>query len=270
MTDQLAAAAPEDGAVLQNVAVRPAWIHLFLDTPVAGYVEAVEFWAAVTGCEVSPARGENDQFVTLLPAHGHPWLKLQSIAGPEASMHLDVDSADCPAAVQESRELGASDAWTYHDVAVMRSPGGLLFCHTVTDESDRPWMERGGLDVVADQICLDVPARKWEAEVDFWRRLTGRHLERGLRPEFALLGDPDPAGPPRILLQRLGGDAARVTAHLDLAVRDRQGQARRHERLGARRVRDFERWTVMRAPSGHTYCLTDRDPRTGRVHRGRS
>lgn len=245
--------------------MRPAWITLFLDTPVANWEPALEFWATVTGCAVSPARGENDQFVTLLPARGDSWVRLQAVAGPDPGMHLDLDSTDRLAAVEQSRRLGARDAWTYHDVAVMRSPGGFLFCHTLTDQTELPRMDRDSLDVVADQICLDIPARSWEVEVDFWHRLTGRTLERGRRLEFAFLGDPDPAGPPRILLQRLDDDAARVTAHLDLAVRDRRHQVRSHERLGARRVEDYERWTVMHAPSGHTYCLTDRDPSTGRV-----
>ena len=118
---------------------------------------------------------------------------------------------------------------------------------------------------IADQVCLDIPPRLWDVEVEFWRAFTGRPLEPGGRPEFGFLGDPDPSGPPRILLQRLDDDAPRVMAHLDFAVRDRQAQIRHHESISARRIDDFERWTQMRAPSGHVYCLTDRDPGTGRI-----
>jgi len=76
----------------------------------------------------------------------------------------------------------------------MRSPGGVLYCHTVGEEGGQPRMDRSGLDAVADQVCLDIPPRLWDVEVDFWRALTGRPLEQGLRPEFAFLGDPDPGG----------------------------------------------------------------------------
>lgn len=147
----------------------------------------------------------------------------------------------------------------------MRSPGGLLYCHTLPD-SEPPRMDRGGLDVIADQVCLDIPPRLWDAEIEFWRALTGRPFEQGLRPEFIVLRDSDPGGPARILMQRLDDEAPRVRAHLDFAVSDRPTQIRRHVSLGARRIEDFERWTQMRAPSGHVYCLTDRDPATGRVH----
>ncbi|MFT4085515.1 MAG: VOC family protein [Nocardioides sp.] len=243
----------------------PAWIHLFLDTPVERWAEAVEFWSAVTGTQVSPARGEDGQFVTLLPAEGDPWLKLQAVpAGPR--IHLDLDTSDRAAAVATARQLGGAVAWTYHDVVVMRSPGGLLFCHTLRDASARPHLHRAG-GVAADQVCLDIPARLWDAEVRFWQAITGRDLESSSRPEFAFLGDPDPAGPIRLLLQRLDDDAPEVSAHLDLAVTDRRGEVGRHLRLGAERVAEEGSWTVLRAPSGHVYCLTDRDPRTGRVAR---
>jgi hypothetical protein len=242
----------------------PTWITLFLDVPTDRWPLAVEFWAAATGCDVSRRRGENDQFVTLLPAQGHPWLKLQAITETDARIHLDVDFPDRRAAIAASHSLGGHDAWTYEGVAVMRSPGGLLYCHTLPD-SEQPHIDRTGLDAIADQVCLDIPPQLWDVEVEFWRALTVRPLEPGRRPEFAVLADSDPGGPPRILLQRLKDDAARVSAHLDFAVRDREAKIGHHESLGARWLADFEGWTQMQAPSGHLYCLTDRDPRTGRV-----
>ncbi|HEX2286593.1 MAG TPA: VOC family protein [Mycobacterium sp.] len=242
----------------------PTWITVFLDVPADRWPSAVEFWATVTGCDVSRRRGENDQFLTLLPTQGHPWLKMQAITETGARIHLDLDHPDRRAAVEASRSLGGRHAWTYEGVAVMRSPGGLLYCHTLPD-GEQPHIDRTGLDAIADQVCLDIPPRLWDVEVEFWRALTGRPLETGMRPEFAFLGDPDPGGPPRILLQRLDDDAPRVSAHLDFAVRDRQAQVRHHESLGARRLAAFERWTQMQAPSGHVYCLTERDPGTGRI-----
>lgn len=243
------------------------WIHLFLDTPAERWDPGVTFWSEVTGGRASRARGEQGQFVTLLPERGRSWLKMQAVDGDKAGVHLDLDAPDRLAAVARSRTLGARDAWTYESVPVMHSPGGLPYCHTLGDDSEAAKMEREGRVAIVDQVCLDIPSRLWDAEVDFWCQLTGRDLERGLRSEFAFLRDPDPAGPPRLLLQRLDDDAPWVTAHLDLAVANRPNEVRRHEDLGGQRLADFERWTVLRAPSGHKYCLTDRSPATGMTRR---
>lgn len=116
-----------------------------------------------------------------------------------------------------------------------------------------------------DQVCIDIPVPLWDDEVEFWRRLTGRVLEPGRRPEFAFLGA---EGQVRILLQRLDESRGPVRAHLDFAVADRAAEARRHASLGADLIEVFDWWTVMRAPDGHVYCFTERDPGTGNV-RGR-
>jgi hypothetical protein len=147
----------------------------------------------------------------------------------------------------------------------MRSPGGLLFCHTREDHSHR--FARTDPDGELDQVCLDIPAPRWDAELAFWKALTGRELEQGLREEFAFLGDPDPHGALRILLQRLDSTDGNVRAHPDFAVADRDDQTARHVNLGAQVLNVMDRWTVMRAPDQHIYCLTDRDPTTGRVRR---
>ena len=106
------------------------WLQLFLDVPRARWEESLRFWSAATGWAVSPARGEDDQFVTLLPPHGTPWVKLQAI-DTDARIHLDLDSRDRDGEIDRALAAGARPAWVYEDVTVMRSPGGLLFCHTL-------------------------------------------------------------------------------------------------------------------------------------------
>lgn len=237
---------------------RPAWIQVFLDTPAATFDDAVAFWSTATGWRSSERRGEHGQFLTLLPAGGPAYVRMQAVDGP-AGLHLDLDSADRPGAIELARSLGATAAWTYHDVEVMHSPGGFLVCQTLVEGS--PVLERDGTTIL-DQVCLDIPPDVWEVEVAFWRDLTGRHLEPGRRPEFAFLGA---EGQLRILLQRLDEPTGPVRAHPDLATADRGGDTRRHVRLGARVVDVHERWTALTAPGGQVYCLTDRDPLTGRV-----
>jgi len=237
---------------------RPEWIQVFLDTPADAFEEAVGFWSAVTGWAPSERRGEDGQFLTLLPPAGSAYLKMQAVDGP-AGVHLDLDSADRPAVVQRARDLGAGEAWTYHDVEVMRSPGGLVFCHTLLD--GEPSLARDGATIV-DQVCLDIPAAHWESELAFWADLTGRHPQVGSLPQFARLVED---GRLRLLLQRLDEPDGPVRAHLDLATVDREADTARHVRLGAT-VRDAHSfWTVLTAPGGQVYCLTDRDPATGRV-----
>jgi catechol 2,3-dioxygenase-like lactoylglutathione lyase family enzyme len=241
---------------------RPGWIQVFLDTPVDSFEEAVAFWTAVTGWRPSERRGEDGQFLTLLPAGGAAYVKAQAVDGPPG-VHLDLDSADRPAAIERARELGATTAWTYHDVEVMRSPGGFTFCQTLLDGGldGRPALVRDG-STILDQVCLDIPSSSWEPEVAFWRDLTGREPQVGALPEFVRLVED---GRVRLLLQRTGDAGGPVRAHPDLATADRAADTARHVGLGAtvRDVHDF--WTVLTAPGGQVYCLTDRDPRTGTV-----
>lgn len=140
---------------------------------------------------------------------------------------------------------------------MVRSPGGLLLCHTLVDGAPR--LVRDGATIL-DQVCVDVPAAHWDAEVAFWTGLTGRTPEGGAMPEFVRLVED---GKPRILVQRTRDAEGPVRAHPDLATADRAADTRRHVDLGAevRDTHDF--WTVLVAPGGQVYCLTDRDPATG-------
>lgn len=239
--------------------VAPVWFDVFLDVPRASFADSVAFWSAATGTTPSPTRGEDGQFVTLLPEHGTAWIKLQAHDGGPR-LHLDVASHDRPALHERALALGAEPAWQYADVPVLRSPGGLPFCLTLAEP--QPRMARSDAPVL-DQVCLDIPPAVWDTEIAFWRDLTGRDLAPGRFDHFARLLDPDPSGPVRFLLQRVDDDRPRTTAHPDLAVADREHQTTRHTELGAEIVQVNVAWTILRAPDGLIYCLTDRDPRTG-------
>jgi len=237
----------------------PVWYDMFLDVPRDGWQASVAFWSAAARLTPSPTRGEDGQFLTLLPAAGTSCVRMQAIDGGPR-VHLDVASHDRDALLRRALDLGATEAWRYEDVPVLRSPGGLLFCLTLAEPEPR--LERAA-DLVLDQVCLDIPPRLWDAEVAFWQRLSGRGITTGRADHFARLVDPDPAGGLRFLLQRLGEDRPTVSAHADLAVTDRPAEVARHRGLGAEQVAEHEAWTIMRAPDGHVYCLTDRDPATG-------
>jgi hypothetical protein len=239
------------------MSAQPGWIQVFLDTPADAFEEAVAFWSAVTGWTPTARRGEDGQFLTLLPPAGAAYVKLQAVDAP-AGVHLDLDSADRPAMATRARDLGATAAWTYQDVEVMRSPGGLVFCHTLLD--GEPDLVRNGATVL-DQVCVDVPAVHWESEVAFWSGLTGRRPEVGSLPHFVRLVED---GRVRILLQRLDEPDGPVRAHPDLATAHREADTQEHVRLGAEVVSVNAFWTVLTAPGRQVYCLTERDPATGR------
>jgi hypothetical protein len=171
-----------------------------------------------------------------------------------------------PAGAATAGRLGATMVADHGDWVVMRSPGGLVFCVVPSHgEAVRPTavdQPAGGRSRV-DQVCLDIPPSVYPAEVAFWRELTGWEFHRGALPEFDLLKGPVTL-PLRLLLQRLGADRA-PSAHLDLACSDVDATRAWHESYGAVVVDRRPLWTVMRDPAGGVYCLTARDPDTGRL-----
>jgi hypothetical protein len=232
------------------------WMHIFLDTPWSDAARSWEFWSDMTGTTVSPTRGERAQFATLLPARGEAWLKVQAMDGP-ARVHLDVDTDDRPGFVARATALGATVQGTYHDVIILRSPAGIVFCATVG---------QGGayvraLDSVADQATLDIPHSTFAKEVAFWRDLTGWAPSEIGEDECVSLRRPERVAV-RILLQRRD-DETPASAHVDFAVKDRAAETERHVRAGAEVLAVHSQWTVLQDPVGRIYCLTDRDPATG-------
>jgi hypothetical protein len=236
------------------------WFTAFLDLPVERFDDGAQFWSAVTGWRVSSPPGQREEFRTLLPDDGDPHLELQAVDGP-AGCHLDVHVADVDAGVARARALGADVRSEQDDFTVMGSPGGFSFCvvaHRSGGVLAPPAQRPEGRSSV-EQLCFDIPPAAYEREAAFWEALTGFERVRGRPDEFEDLARP-PWSPLRFLLQRLGDEAARTTAHLDLASDDREAEVRRHVRLGAVVTYAGRGWTTMIDPAGSTYCITDRVP----------
>ncbi|MFF4209755.1 VOC family protein [Streptomyces sp. NPDC001796] len=239
------------------------WTYAFVDRPAQQFGRSCDFWTAVTDTKPSEPRGEDGEFLTLLPRSGDACLKAQAVrAGGGA--HLDLAVEDVPALVAAARRLGADVVADHSGWAVLRSPGGVLFCAVPWHgESVRPPLVEGpdGAACRLDQVCLDLSPSVFDAEVAFWTELTDWESSPGSLPEFHVVRAP--AGlPVRILLQRLGTERP-ASVHLDLACADIAATLAWHERLGATHVADGTHWTVMSDPAGGTYCLTGRDPWTG-------
>lgn len=242
------------------------WLTAFLDSPAETARASEDFWRAVTGTRLSSRRGRRDEFATLLPGEGDPFLRVQEVIRPvPGGMHLDLHTDDVRALAARAEELGASASYHVLGYVMCGSPAGLTFCIVGHPGRRRPPPQSwpGGRSLV-DQVCLDIPASVFAAECDFWAALTGWERRSGSLPEFDVLARPE-GMPLRLLLQRLDDEQPAVTAHLDLACDDRDAEAARHLTLGAAHVRRTDGWTTLRDPAGREYCLTRRDVDAGTV-----
>lgn len=232
----------------------------FVDVPGPEFERSVTFWSAVTGYAPSPRRGEDDEFLTLVPPTGDDHLRMQRLGDGPPRIHLDLHVDDPRVAADRAVAIGASEV-ADDGYVTMCSPGGLVFCFVAHPAGDAapPVRWPDGSRSLVDQVCLDIPRDSFDAEAAFWQELLGWTTAGSSYPEFERLERPD-GQPLRVLLQRVGG-AGPVRAHLDLACSDREREVLRHVGLGARVVADREAWTVMADPVGMTYCLTDRPPR---------
>jgi hypothetical protein len=236
------------------------WVSAFIDVPPERFGASSTFWTSVTESVLGGPFGDRDEFVPLDPPEGQPCLWLQRTEEGPVSCHPDLYVDDVADLAGRAVALGATRLTTTDALVVLRSPGGLPFCLvTHRDESERPGpVGPPGARCVVDQICLDIPAGRFEEEGDFWSALTGwaRSDESG---EFDRLARPSRI-PYAFLLQRLDDDQPAVTAHLDLACEDRDEVTSRQEAQGAEVVRRTSGWTVMRDPAGMVYCNTGRAP----------
>ncbi|WP_194814320.1 VOC family protein [Nocardia sp. XZ_19_385] len=240
------------------------WVWAFLDRPAARFDECVTFWSTITGTEPSERRGEDGEFLTLLPdpaLFAAAGIKMQAVTGL-GGVHLDFDVEDIPSAVRFTLDLGAELVANHPGYAVLRSPGGQLFCFTPAG----PAKSHPAPAVTApdgtlsrlDQVCLDIGASDYSSESRFWTTLTGWDHTEATLPEFSRLRPKVPF-PVQFLLQRLGEDRP-TTAHIDLACSDIEATAGWHESLGATVVERQPHWIVMNDPGGAYYCVTSRDP----------
>jgi hypothetical protein len=144
--------------------------------------------------------------------------------------------------------------------------GGSLFCAVPWHgEAQRPQPTRSVLGATSrlDQAVIDIAPSGVDAEVAFWSALTGWPTHAGRSGEFTVVQQPDEL-PVRLLIQRIEEERP-TSGHLDLACSNRTLVRAWHEQNGAVIVAEQPLWTVMRDPAGGVYCLTPRDPQTGRL-----
>jgi len=239
------------------------WMHVFIDVPVERTDTALAFWSAATGWPADGTWDGHPEFLSLEPADGSAYVHVQTIDGPPR-VHLDL-LGDLATDVARLEELGAQpqgpgdERWF-----VLTSPAGLPFC--LVDEGtprSRPtaaiWP--GGHRSRVVQLCVDVPAGSFDAELAFWRAATGWADEPVRAPEFARLVH-RASSPVQLLVQRLGRDdpAEHARAHIDLGTDDIPAEVARLVRLGATVQSEAEGITVLVDPAGLPMCVTGNRP----------
>jgi Glyoxalase-like domain len=97
---------------------------------------AVAFWAGATGvaAEELPEEPEFTSLGTLGPL---TFAVQRTGSGTPARMHLDIETDDVPAEVARVVGLGATVAEDHGEHAVLRDPGGLVFCVVPVQTGER-------------------------------------------------------------------------------------------------------------------------------------
>ncbi|HST82550.1 MAG TPA: VOC family protein [Kineosporiaceae bacterium] len=247
------------------------WLTIFFDLPSSSFDPAAEFWLRVTGGECSARRGPEGEFATVLPPDGDAYLRIQRVrdgsGGRHLDLHVDLEKESLAQVAARAVVLGARVRHVEAGLTVLDSPGGFTFCLVNWDgEATVPSPIRSdtGSANRLDQLCLDIPPDRFEAEGAFWSTLTGWELRTGSLPEFNYLERP--AGiPVRLLLQRRAqaGPQELVSAHVDVACDDVRAVCESHVAAGAQVAAEFAHWLTMTDPIGQPYCLTSRNPLTG-------
>jgi len=242
------------------------WITGSLDFPSSGFGNGARFWQSVTGFTISELPGRSCEFATLLPATGHPYLKVQRVGDGPGGVHVDFHAENVDETSQLAVTLGASVLEVRPNINILRSPAGATFGvvrHQGEWHRPPPAMWDGGSRSLVDQVCVDVAPTRYVEESVFWAALTGWERRAGALPEFEVLVRPADM-PLRLLLQRLTEDEPEGSGfHFDLACDNVEKETSRHVALGASVIRIMRYWTTLIDPAGMTYCVTRRNPDTG-------
>jgi catechol 2,3-dioxygenase-like lactoylglutathione lyase family enzyme len=102
-------------------------------------------------------------------------------------------------------------------------------------------------------ILIDCHTEDIDAAARFWADALGRPIDQdhpGTRGNYRMLTTPQ--GQISIQIQRVDHDSR---VHIDIETDDIAAEVERLQKLGATIDKRLDRWVVMRAPSGHHFCV---------------
>ena len=103
-------------------------------------------------------------------------------------------------------------------------------------------------------FVIDCKVDDLTAAAEFWGNAFGRPVtQTDDDPSYRALVPSD--GGPMLVLQKVEHDSR---IHLDIECDDLEAEVARLEKLGAKRVRFHKRWWLMQAPTGHVFCVVNR------------
>ena len=230
--------------------------------------EAAAFWSGALGLPVlDPDQDGEGRYAVLGPGPGGIHVEVQSVEHP-SRVHLDIAADDIDAEADAVEALGAKRIDKPHGRWwVMEAPTGHRFCIVQTRDPETATKPRR--TKLAKQHHSALIALVIDCQVDdlgpalaFWSAALGRavvNADQDGDGRYGELGSaPDEVF---VLLQRVD-HASRV--HLDIQTDDQQAEVARLEALGAVREQFVKRWWVMRAPTGHRFCVVrQQSPKPG-------
>jgi hypothetical protein len=101
-------------------------------------------------------------------------------------------------------------------------------------------------------IVIDCQTDDLLSEARFWSAALGYPLPRELEAASRFIQLVTPAGDVQVIIQRVDHEAR---AHLDIETDSIGSEVERLEHLGATVVSRHDGWVVMRAPTGHRFCV---------------
>jgi hypothetical protein len=102
-------------------------------------------------------------------------------------------------------------------------------------------------------ILIDCNSEDIDAAAGFWAEALGRPVDPdhpGTRGNYRMLETPP--GQISVQIQRVDHESR---MHMDIETDDIPAEVARLQALGATIDRQMERWVVMRAPTGHRFCV---------------
>lgn len=102
-------------------------------------------------------------------------------------------------------------------------------------------------------ILIDCDTDDIDAAAAFWAEALGRPVDAdhpGTRGNYRMLQTPP--GQLSVQIQRVDHESR---AHIDIETDDIEAEVKRLQNAGAEVDERKERWVVMRAPTGHRFCI---------------
>ncbi|HEX2913947.1 MAG TPA: VOC family protein [Chloroflexia bacterium] len=106
-------------------------------------------------------------------------------------------------------------------------------------------------------ILIDCDQETAETGVNFWSQALGMEAKRSNNPDSPYTSLSGGGVGLDMMVQRVDAPSR---FHLDLETDNLEAEVKRLEKLGATRVEQVEQWWIMRAPTGHLFCVVPTKP----------